>query len=544
MKKILSFLITICFGMFFLETNAAGKVFYNISTSVGEDIATQVNINYHTDVEGTFVEYTLASDTSFSSATRVTGTYETFKAPVGANLVGFGERFRVRVRIYNLTPDTKYMYRVGKEGNFSESYYFSTAKEGAFSFLHITDPQYYSESTAAIFNNLMTQAFTINPDIAFTFFTGDIVDKGGDESQWEMFYKQSNLKRQMIATVPGNHEYYDAHGSGSYFGDFYQVNYNNPDNGAHESKNTSYFFKYNDTLFVALNTEEKSQANQKAWFELVMKLNTDVKYVIVGMHRSMYGSIYASDSVTVRSNWLELFDKYGVDLVLSGHDHIYSRSFRLYNGVKSSDPAKGTTYIIGGSGGQKFYPITESPMYAKSIANTSCANIITISENGISINLIDSSGKTIDTLTDESGNPTTIKSKRIGNVDQNFNKEEFISQITVEQSKVESSVGVITWPKSAYQNVINVQVNNYEFGYAIKGVFMYHENLNTFNFTGVTANKLNKFKVVVTYKDLSTSELEFEINTVIPPKPVYLRITEVLDLCKVKLDGSIKNIFE
>lgn len=54
------------------------------------------------------------------------------------------------------------------------------------------------------------------------------------------------------------------------------------------------------------------------------------------------------------------FEEYGVDLVLSGHDHIYARSHLLYQNNPTEDHTKGITYIIGGSGGNKFYPVKET----------------------------------------------------------------------------------------------------------------------------------------------------------------------------------------
>ena len=54
-------------------------------------------------------------------------------------------------------------------------------------------------------------------------------------------------------------------------------------------------------------------------------------------------------------NSILLFDELGVDLVLSGHDHIYSRT-EMYNGEKVTDGQQGTMYIVGGcSSGSKFY---------------------------------------------------------------------------------------------------------------------------------------------------------------------------------------------
>lgn len=543
MKKILIMLFLMFFGLGLSSVNAAGKTAYNIITNPGENLANSVRINYHSDVTDTIVQYTTADDVMFANAITVVGTYENFVAPVGANIIGFGNRYRVMASLEGLTPGTKYIYRVGKVGDFSPVYNFSTAKEGDFTFLHITDPQYYSDATSQIFNNLMTQAFSKNPNIAFTFFTGDIIDKGGDESQWNLFYNKSNIKNQVIATVPGNHEYYDAHGAGAYFGDFYHVNNNNPQNGPENHLNNTYYFRYNNTLFIGLNTESKTQSALKPWFEEVIKKNNDAEFIIVGMHRSMYGSIYASDSVNVRNNWLELFDRYGVDLVLSGHDHIYSRSHKAYNNQATTDPTKGTTYIIGGSGGQKFYNAVSNTLYAKVIENTSVANLITISEDGISINLINQAGQTLDELKDDLGNPTYIRSKRVGSADPAFTKEAFKEAVVVEQTELEPTIGRITWPKSAYKNVINVQVRHNDLNYVIKEAYMYHQDINTFTFFGISPNKINNFKVVFTYSDLSTDEMIFEIDTVVPVEPVKLRIGEALEKFKTEFDEIIKKVY-
>ena len=48
--------------------------------------------------------------------------------------------------------------------------------------------------------------------------------------------------------------------------------------------------------------------------------------------------------------WMELFEGYGVDMVFSGHDHIYERSF--YNDV---------WYIVTGGGGASLYPVNSKP---------------------------------------------------------------------------------------------------------------------------------------------------------------------------------------
>ena len=66
------------------------------------------------------------------------------------------------------------------------------------------------------------------------------------------------------------------------------------------------------------------------------------------------------NSVALRREWMPLFDKYGVDLVLTGHDHIYARSKKIYNDEETTDRLKGTYYVIGGvagSGNKNIMPI-------------------------------------------------------------------------------------------------------------------------------------------------------------------------------------------
>ena len=74
------------------------------------------------------------------------------------------------------------------------------------------------------------------------------------------------------------------------------------------------------------------------------------------MHRSFYGSIYANVSPGLQATWQPLFDECGVDLVLTGHDHVYMRSHKVYQGqVVANDHKGGTVYMTLGSAGSKYY---------------------------------------------------------------------------------------------------------------------------------------------------------------------------------------------
>jgi hypothetical protein len=90
-----------------------------------------------------------------------------------------------------------------------------------------------------------------------------------------------------------------------------------------------------------------------------------IDFIIVGFHNCVFSSntTHGSDG-GIRLVWEPLFDKYQVDLVVSGHVHAYERSYPLRGGevtkvVPSGGtvyPAdEGTTYIDAGGGGQDLY---------------------------------------------------------------------------------------------------------------------------------------------------------------------------------------------
>jgi len=75
------------------------------------------------------------------------------------------------------------------------------------------------------------------------------------------------------------------------------------------------------------------------------------KFKIVLMHRSVYPMLY--DEAIVR-RLAETFENATIDLVMSGHDHIYNRTTMYQN--EKVEPGDGVTYIVGGSGsGSKYY---------------------------------------------------------------------------------------------------------------------------------------------------------------------------------------------
>jgi hypothetical protein len=100
---------------------------------------------------------------------------------------------------------------------------------------------------------------------------------------------------------------------------------------------------------VSLYIHGYSDGAQTRWLEQTLaaaSLDDSIDWIIVQMHQdALSSSRYGNGSDKgIRQSWLPLFDRYGVDLVLCGHDHDYERSWpvRGCNHDVGRDAATGT----------------------------------------------------------------------------------------------------------------------------------------------------------------------------------------------------------
>jgi 2',3'-cyclic-nucleotide 2'-phosphodiesterase (5'-nucleotidase family) len=98
-----------------------------------------------------------------------------------------------------------------------------------------------------------------------------------------------------------------------------------------------------------------------------------VDFVVVFFHHCAYSTTVAHASEGgVRAQWVPLFDKYQVDLVINGHNHIYERADVLRGGVSKKTPigatvhseTDGTTYVTAGAAGRSLYSFAVADSYA------------------------------------------------------------------------------------------------------------------------------------------------------------------------------------
>src|SRR5438045_9708005 len=66
-------------------------------------------------------------------------------------------------------------------------------------------------------------------------------------------------------------------------------------------------------------------------------------------------------SSVVRERIVPILEAYGVQLVMSGHEHSYQRTHSIREGAVTA-PGQGTVYITSGGGGGALHPAHEHPL--------------------------------------------------------------------------------------------------------------------------------------------------------------------------------------
>jgi hypothetical protein len=113
-----------------------------------------------------------------------------------------------------------------------------------------------------------------------------------------------------------------------------------------------------------------SEGAQKAWLEQELSAargDHDVDWIVVCMHQVAISTAdkFNGADLGIREEWVPLFDKYGVDLVVCGHEHHYERSHPIRGQEGSAtltpvaaatatdviDTSKGTVHMVIGGGG-------------------------------------------------------------------------------------------------------------------------------------------------------------------------------------------------
>ncbi len=283
-------------------------------------------------------------------------------------------------RLSGLRPGATYAYTVtaGNDGNAAEPFsaMFRTAPHGRApfrftSFGDLATPNTdwvlsYGQSAYAVeaVESFQPLFHLLNGDLCYS-----NLNPATQPQVWRDFGRnnQTSAANRPWMPCPGNHEiefYNGPQGLTSYL-----TRYTLPDNRVPGFGGRWYSFRVGTVLFVCLDADDVvyqdaaafvagpaeltpaastrnppvkpgtsfyvrgySGGAQTAWLERTLatgRRDDSVDWIIVQMHQCAASSSSAGNGsdLGIRAEWLPLFDRYGVDLVLNGHDHDYERSF-------------------------------------------------------------------------------------------------------------------------------------------------------------------------------------------------------------------------
>ena len=357
-----------------MKKDASGNIPGEPDPSTATDITKapkQVNVHVGSDYSNVNLTFTTVAKVDTKVTVKKSGDI-IGKDVVGSNkfsLLAF--KYFNTIKITDLEASTKYIYTIG-QGQSAYTGSFTTAPKlgssDSFKFAYIADPQVSNDINAKALGATFNELNKIS-NLGFVYIAGDLTDNSTAEKQWEYLFENSGkfpksgqdmFGNNMISVAQGNHDI------STFTGHI---------NAPAQAGEAVYSYDYGNAKFIMLNLEsakkdEVAREAQKAFLEKQVKEAKDAgQWTIVGFHKSIYtGASHISDGdvIEARKYWGPTLANLDVDLVLMGHDHVYSRGFITAEGVNAklakndagsySSKDNVPLYKVGGhAGGLKWY---------------------------------------------------------------------------------------------------------------------------------------------------------------------------------------------
>lgn len=354
----------------------------------GADASSEVVVSWHTlrPVRGPRVLLGARDGRLSQTAQAETATYKDAKS--GQTV------YAHHARLAGLKPDTAYLYAALHEGAAPRFATFRTAPRGR---ARLSFTSFGDQGTPTMRRTLPTPpglpvrgVLHVNDNLGspaaadvtlgvehvqplFHLFNGDLCYANLAEDRvraWWDFWDNNSRSAAYRPWMPsaGNHE--NELGNGPIGFQAYQTWFRVPE-AAGQTETTRglwYAFTAGSVRVISLANDDVcyqdggdsyvrgySQGAQKAWLEAELKAaraSRDIDWIVVCMHQVAISTAdkFNGADLGVREEWLPLFDRYGVDLVLCGHEHHYERSHPIRgaeaNRTRTPIPAATDTRVI------------------------------------------------------------------------------------------------------------------------------------------------------------------------------------------------------
>ncbi|MFF3498315.1 purple acid phosphatase family protein [Streptomyces sp. NPDC003247] len=331
---------------------------------------------------------------------KIEAEVRTLYTPAGVGASGDHTQYYVHAKLARLQPGRTYYYGVGHTGfdpaaphllGTLGTFTTAPAKAEPFTFTAFGDQ-------GVSYHALANDGLILGQNPAFHLHAGDIcyadpsgagktTDTGYDSRTWDLFLAQTETVAKQVPWMVayGNHDMEAWYSPNGYGGE--EARWVLPDNGPDPADLPGvYSFVHGNTAVISLDANDVSfeiPANlgisggtQTTWLEAQLKkyrAAKDIDFVVVFFHHCAYctSTAHASEG-GVRQEWVPLFEKYTVDLVINGHNHVYERTDVLKGGeVVKKLPIGGTAYpetegvvyVTAGAAGRSLYAFSADQSY-------------------------------------------------------------------------------------------------------------------------------------------------------------------------------------
>ncbi|MET7480990.1 metallophosphoesterase family protein [Streptomyces sp. NPDC005648] len=365
----------------------------------GNDPRTEITVSWQVPV-AVKKPFIRVGATPWDLSRKIDAEVRSLYTPAGVGASADHTQYYLHAKLTHLRPGKTYYYGVGHQGfDPAEPHLLGTL--GTFT----TAPAHKAPFTFTAFGDqgvsyhgLANDSLLLGQNPAFHLHAGDIAyadpagqgksaDTGFDSRVWDQFLAQTESVAKSVPWMVsyGNHDMEAWYSPNGYGGE--EARFTLPDNGPDKANLPGvYSFVYGNTAIISLDPNDVSfeiPANlgisggtQTTWFESQLKKYRacdDIDFIIVFFHHCAYctSTAHASEG-GVRQEWVPLFDKYTVDLVINGHNHQYERTDvikgnsvvkKLPIGETAYSETEGVVYVTAGAAGRSLYAFTAPDSY-------------------------------------------------------------------------------------------------------------------------------------------------------------------------------------
>lgn len=205
------------------------------------------------------------------------------------------------------------------------------------------------------------------PDYKFMINVGDVVAKGMNKSDWEIWQKAcddvlggtgQNQSPPRYMSTPGNHDKIKDPTGLQNWNEFLS---GQAQQFGHEGK---YFvFDYENARFIILDSGPSSMTGEQYTMMMEAIQNNPKTWLFVFWHYPIFDFGPKSYEGEIHDTWGIPLYQHGCDMIFNGHAHYYARSKKLeLNGDSKPplDPVKGTVQVVTGNGGASSYSFSSN----------------------------------------------------------------------------------------------------------------------------------------------------------------------------------------